>query len=181
MERCVRQTGLFAPVVLVGLALAGCGSSATGNAVPRAPREAAIPDRVADLCAGVAPAERERPFFFQQASIESVHELTAEMRSAKFGKVELRGAEIALRPSPAGTRHHTARVLRCHLAWHDAVALVDSTAFEDPLAVGSPDISIDETEAGLVMRIAGHDRAEGEEILRRAEALVASPTASARE
>jgi hypothetical protein len=145
------------------------------------PRKAAIPDRVAELCAGVAPAERERPFFLQQESIESVHELTGEMPSAKFGRVELRGAEIALRRDQVGTRHHTGRVLRCHLAWHDALGLVEASDFEDPLAVGSPDISIDETQSGLVMRIAGHDRAEGEEILRRAEALVAPPSLTVRE
>jgi hypothetical protein len=178
----MRHPGLFAPIALVGLALAGCGSSAVGPTGPRAPREAAIPDRVADLCAGISPSERERPFFLQQGSIESVRELTGETRSAKFGKVELRGAEIAFRHDAAvGTRNHTGRVLRCHLAWHDALGLVDSSDFEDPLAVGSPEISLDETEAGLVMRIAGRDRAEGEEILRRAEALVGQPSASARE
>ena len=179
MARHVRHPGLFAPIALVGLALAGCGT--VGPTGPRAPREAAIPDRVADLCAGISPTERERPFFLQQGSIESVRELTGESPAAKFGKVELRGAEIAFRRNDVSTRHHTGRVLRCHLAWHDVLGLVDSSDFEDPLAVGSPDISIDETEAGLVLRIAGHDRAEGEEILRRAEALVAERSASARE
>jgi hypothetical protein len=168
-------------MALFGLALAGCGSAAVGPTAPRGAREAVIPDRIADLCAGISPAERERPFFLQQESIEAVRELTGEAPSAKFGKVELRGAEIAFRRNAAGTRHQTGRVLRCHLAWHDVLGLVDSNAFEDPLAVGSPNISLDETEAGLVMRIAGHDRAEGEEILRRAEALVARPSASARE
>jgi hypothetical protein len=171
-----RFAGLFAPVAVLVGALVGCSSSPA----PRAARSQAVPDRVAELCAGVPQAEWERPYFLQQDGIEAVRELAGEQRSSKFGKLELRGAEIAVRPSAEGTRHRISRLLRCHLAWHDAVGFSDTESFEDPLSVGLPEVSIDETQAGFVMRIAGHDQAEGEEILRRAEALI-SPSASARE
>jgi hypothetical protein len=135
-------------------------------------------DEVAELCAGVPQAERERPYFLQPGGIETVRELTGEQRFTKFGGAELRGAEIAVRPATQETRHRVARVLRCHVAWHDAMLFANT--FDDPLRVGHPDISFDETDRGLVIRIAGHDREQGEEILRRAEALLA-PTTAARD
>jgi hypothetical protein len=67
------------------------------------------------------------------------------------------------------TRHTAARVLRCYLA--DPVGLAFREGFEDPLLVGVPLVSLDRTSDGLVLRIAGRDGAQGEEILRRAEQL----------
>jgi hypothetical protein len=135
-----------------------------------------VSDAVAELCAGVPEAERERPYFLQPGGITTVRELTGDQRVSKFAGSELRGAEIALRATPGGTRHRLGRFLRCHIAWHDAMVL--SGDFEDPLGVGQPDISFYEAERGLVIRIVGHDREQGVEILRRAEALLRPSTAA---
>jgi hypothetical protein len=154
--------------------LAGCAS--------RVPVATSAPvrvsDEVAELCAGVPEAQRERPHFLQRDGIEAVRELTGDERATKFAGTELRGAEIAVRARPDETRHRLARVLRCHMAWHDEMMFTGD--FDDPLRVGQPEISFDETERGLVIRIAGHDRQQGEEILRRAQALL-EPTSAARD
>jgi hypothetical protein len=162
--------------VLTLVAASACSSSPRAIAAP----QSAMSDEVADLCAGVPEAQRERPYFLRPSGIETVRELTGEQRMAKFAKSELRGAEIAVRAAPEETRQRVARVLRCHLAWQDTMLFSVNEGFEDPLRVGQPDISFDQTDRGLVIRIAGHDQAQGEEILRRAEALLA-PTATARD
>jgi hypothetical protein len=172
-----RIATLLRPVACVGVlvASAACGSSPRPVATP----SPAVSDEVADLCAGVPEAQRERPYFLRASGIETVRELTGEQRLTKFAKSELRGAEIEVRTAPEETRQRVARVLRCHIAWQDTMIFSMRARFEDPLRVGQPDISVDQTERGLVLRIAGHDRAQGEEILRRAEALL-TPAATAR-
>jgi hypothetical protein len=44
-------------------------------------------------------------------------------------------------------------------------------SFDDPLVVGTPEVSLAQTSDRIVLRIAGRDDAQGEEILRRAERL----------
>jgi hypothetical protein len=161
---CMRA---MAPLLL-GLAVGGCATRGP-SPVGIAP---AMSERVAELCAGVPETERARPYFLQGRGIAGVHELTRGQRHVKFAKSELRGVEIALRADPEETRHRADRLLRCHLVWREAVSLAADTLFDDPLTVGTPDVSLDETEGGIVLRIEGRDRAEGEEILRRAEALL---------
>jgi hypothetical protein len=168
MNSVARCLGAVA-VALVLAASSACSSAPTRAVAAPTP---VVSEEVAGLCAGVPDAERERPFFLQRSGIQSVRELTGPQRFTKFAKSEVRGAEIAVRPTAQETRHRVARVLRCHVAWQDALMFSMSERFEDPLRVGTPDISFDETERGLVIRIAGHDRAQGEEILRRAEALL---------
>jgi hypothetical protein len=164
--------------LVVGIAAvtvsSACGCSAQRPAV--ATPASGVSDEVAELCAGVPEGERARPYFLQPGGIENVRELTGEQRVSKFAGSELRGAEIALRATPGGTRHRLGRYLRCHIAWHDAMVLTDG--FEDPLRVGQPEISFYEAERGLVIRIVGHDREQGAEILRRAEALLEPSTAA---
>jgi hypothetical protein len=159
-------------VMMAASSVWGCSAQRPAVATPGLD----VSDAVAEMCAGVPESERERPYFLQPGGIESVRELTGDQRVSKFADSELRGAEIALRATPGGTRHRLSRFLRCHIAWHDALMI--TTGFEDPLRVGQPDISFYEAERGLVIRIVGHDRVQGEEILRRAEALLAPSTAA---
>jgi hypothetical protein len=113
--------------------------------------------------------EQERPSFLREDAIEAVRPIKAEGSILKSSD-ELRGAEIVLRPQPTVTKHWVTRVLRCHLA--DPVGLAMREEFEDPLVVGRPSrVSLEETGDRIVLRIAGRDGPEGEEILRRAEQL----------
>jgi hypothetical protein len=166
-------------VVLV----AGAAATACSGSAPRtvATPSSSLSDRVAELCAGVPEEQRERPYFLQQSGIAAVRELTGEQHFVKFSHAELRGAEIAVRASPEATRHRVTRLLRCHLAWHEALGFAASERFDDPLTAGTPQVSFEETGAGLVIRIAGHDRAQGEEILRRAKTLLYPAAAAARD
>jgi hypothetical protein len=158
---------------LLGTAALACsvGCTAGTRAGDGAARFAAIPssDRAADLCAGLPAPEQERPSFLRENGIESVRPVRAERAAIKFAPSELRGAEIVLRPDPSLTKHWVTRVLRCHLA--DPVALAVRSRFDDPLVVGAPEVSLDQTSDRIVLRIAGRDTAQGEEILRRAELL----------
>jgi hypothetical protein len=124
---------------------------------------------------------RERPFFFRPAGIEDIRELRGEQHNAKFGREELRGVEITVRNGPGITRYKVTRELRCHAAWRDAVGLEVAGTFENPLTVGVPTISFEDTAAGLIIRIEGHDEAEGEEILRRAQGLLDTTSVAAAE
>jgi hypothetical protein len=126
-------------------------------------------DRAADLCAGLPEPEQEHPSFLREAWIEDVRPVVAERSPIKFRSPELRGAEIVLRPDPSVTKHWISRVLRCHLA--DPIGLAIRASFDDPLVVGTPTISLAQTSDRIVLRIAGRDGAQGEEILRRAERL----------
>jgi hypothetical protein len=147
----------------------GCGAHADASLVHTGLAPVATSDRAGDLCAGLSEVEQERPSFLRPEGIESIRPVTAERPDVKFAVPELRGAEIVLRPGTAVTKHWVVRVLRCHLA--DPVALALSGRFEDPLVVGAPAVSLDDTSDRVVLRIAGRDGAEGEEILRRAEQL----------
>ncbi len=164
---------------LVGtlIGTAGC-SSATAQVAPR-PSAGVVPERVGELCAGVPTGDRERPFFFRRTGIDGVREVVGGRRNAKFGREELRGVEIAVRSAPGVTRHQVTRVLRCHAAWRDALGLDVAGTFEDPLTVGVPEISFDETQTGVIIRIEGHNQAQGEEILRRAQSLLDTSSVAA--
>jgi hypothetical protein len=148
-------------------ALGGCSTRLAQQDPPAhvAPRVAS--DRAAELCAGVPQSEWDRPSFLQPGGIDAVRPVMG--RSSIKLVEELRGAEILVRSNPARTKHWIARVLRCHLA--DPVALAFREGFEDPLTVGVPSVSIEQGDSGVTIQITGHDAAEGQEILRRAERL----------
>ncbi len=167
------RTGQWASIgPLAALAL-GCGA-ASGN--PGAP---SAPERVAALCAGVPAPEIERPSVLQATEIEGVRALMGERRYLKYAVPELRGADIVVRSTPSRTRQWVTRVVLCHVAWLEAPAYGFRESDADPLAVGAPDVSFADTESGFVIRIAGHDHAEGEEILRRARRLTEPPVGTA--
>ena len=168
-------------LVAATLALGGAaGCSATNTAAqPVRPVAQAVPERVGELCAGVPTGERERPFFFRPSGVEGVREVSGSPRNVKFGREELRGIEITVRSAPGVTRHKVTRALRCYAAWRDALGLDLAGSFEDPLTVGVPEVSLSETQAGIVIRIEGHAQAEGEEILRRARVLLETRSVAA--
>lgn len=157
-------------LALAALASASLGCSAVAGTSAPAPRAAALPasDRAADLCAGLPTPEQEHPSFLSEAWIEEVRPVVADDASMKF-RSELRGAEIVLRPHPTVTKHYVTRVLRCHLA--DPIGVAMNASFDDPLVVGTPEVSLAQASDRIVLRIAGRDDAQGEEILRRAERL----------
>jgi hypothetical protein len=157
----------------LGVALAGASGACASPMAPVVGHPAAAPDftsdRAADLCAGLSSPERERPSFLRQQGIEAVRPLEGGHSAEGSFASEVRGAEIYVRPSPDVTRSVVVRALRCHLA--DPIALALREPFEDPLLVGTPHVSLESSAEGIVIRIAGHDGIEGQEILRRAEGL----------
>jgi hypothetical protein len=162
-RRALRATAVFAGM------LVAC-------AEPRVASPAEAQARVAELCAGLSEADRARPVYFRSSEIVSVRPFIGEHKYIKFTEPELRGAEIHERPAPGTTRQAVASAVRCHMAWREAAGAAPQTDYEDPVAVGTPDVAFSETETTFVVRIAGHDEAQGEEILRRARLLVdASP------
>jgi hypothetical protein len=128
----------------------------------------AIEQRETAACMGIPREERERPVFLQGAALEGVRPVTGERRFIKTTVQELRGADIIVQAQLGMTKQWLARIVRCHLARHDVLGSGLRESFEDPLLAGVPEVSFDETETGFVVRIRGHDKVEGEEILRRA-------------
>ena len=159
--------------LVMGIALSsasGACSAQVDSSPPRSPVTSEIgSDRAAELCAGLPQPEMERPYFLRQGGIEEVRPFRGGHSTLKPANDDLRGADIFVRPSPELTRTTLARMLRCHLA--DPVSLAFRESFEDPLLVGTPRVSLEQSPEGFVIRIAGHDGAEGQEILRRAERL----------
>jgi hypothetical protein len=140
--------------------LAGAGCTA-----PRA--QPAVP--IEDLCQGITAAEADRPSFLTAATVSGIRPFMGQHQYIKFTEPELRGAEISVRSSPGMTKQWLARTLRCHAAREGA----SGTSPADPFVVGgSPDVVVLETDIGFVIRVAGHDKSEGLEILRRANLLV---------
>lgn len=136
----------------------------------------ALLEREAEVCAGVAEADRAHPPFLLPVAIDAVRPAMGERRLVKSFVKELRGAELTIRATAGLTKQWLAREVRCHLAWHDVVGRRAHEPFEDPFLVGTPMVSFDEVEMGFVIRIVGNDKAEGSEILRRAW-LVATSSA----
>jgi hypothetical protein len=168
-SRAAKKCGLLA-VVALAMSTTGCTAPLAVSARARPEAASAFEsDRAAYLCAGFSSLDQVRPAFLRQSQIEAVRPLHEAPSSARLPDREVRGAEIHVRPSPALTRSSVARALRCHLA--DPVALALREPFEDPLLVGTPRVSLESSQDGLVIRITGHDGAEGQEILRRAEGL----------
>lgn len=160
--------------------VAGFAASAHGCATSVQPEHPhATPEAVAQLCAGIPEAERERPSCMRPDGIAGVRPLMGEHHYIKFSEPELRGAEIAVAASPGTTKQWIARVTRCHMAWADVLGAAAREPYEDPLLAGQPEVSFAETETGFVVRIAGRNKAEGEEILRRAQLLTESLRADA--
>jgi hypothetical protein len=159
----------FLGVVLLLAASVACRSQPTQVGARPAAAADFSSDRVSELCAGLSSPERERPSFLRRQAIEAVRPLEAGHSTAGLFANGVRGAEIRVRPSPDLTRNVVVRSLRCHLA--DPIALALREPFEDPLLVGTPQVSLESSTDGIIIRIAGHDGVEGQEILRRAEGL----------
>jgi hypothetical protein len=133
----------------------------------------ATPDEVASACAGVPDVERDHPSMLQRPELEGVRESMGEQRYIKFSRQELRGAELLVRPTPGVSRQWIARVIRCHVAYSDLPGAAAPRIMPDPLLVDEANVTFDETETAFVIRIQGTNKTEGEEILARAQRLVA--------
>jgi hypothetical protein len=137
----------------------GCGAvSATDPAVSA--RQAA------DLCAGIPEGEAETLRFLAPSTVMGVSPFMGEHRYIKFSEPELRGADIYLRSTPGMTRQWLSRIVQCHAALRGTQGPRDE---DDPFVLGLSDVSVLETDIGFVIRLAGRDRHEGAEILRRAQ------------
>jgi hypothetical protein len=170
MSLCAgKKCGLLARLALALSTTACTAPLAAGERTRPQAASAFGSDRAAYLCAGFSSLDQVRPPFLRQNQIEAVRPLHEAPSSVRLPDSEVRGAEIHVRPSPTLTRSSVVRALRCHLA--DPVALALREPFEDPLLVGTPRVSLESSQDGLVIRITGHDDAEGQEILRRAEGL----------
>jgi hypothetical protein len=109
----------------------------------------------------------------QPPELEGVRKSMGERRFIKYSVQELRGAELLVRPSPGISRQWIARVIRCHVAYHDLAGAGVPETPADPLFVDDAEISFGETDTSFFIRIQGSTMSEGEEILARAQRLVA--------
>jgi hypothetical protein len=151
---------------------AGCAAALVSCQGARPARPVATPEQVARMCAGVPEAERAHPSVLQPPELEDVRGATGERRLIKMTVQELRGADLLVRASPGLTKQWIARVVRCHVAYSDLSTAAGGEASPDPLLVDQAELSFDETETGFLIRIRGSSKAEGEEILARAQRLV---------
>jgi hypothetical protein len=129
-------------------------------------------DREESICVGLPEADRAHPPFLSWAALDGVRPVMGERRLVKSSVQEVRGAQLIVRATAGMTRQWLARQVRCHIAWHDVVGPRAPDGLDDPFMVGAPEISFDEAETGFIIRVQGTDKAEGEEILRRALRLV---------
>jgi hypothetical protein len=142
-------------------------------------RHPATPDEVASLCAGIPDSERDHPSALQPPELEAVRSAMGERRLIKLTVPELRGAELLVRPNPGVSKQWLTRVVRCHVAYHDIAGPRLQESSPDPLVVDGSEITVDDTDTSFVIRIKGANKAEGQEILARAQRLVSStPSAS---
>jgi hypothetical protein len=148
-------------------------------AEPKVVSPAEAQQHLDEFCAGVPEADRARPIYFRSTEIAGVRPYIGERKYIKFTEPELRGAEIVERPATGTTRQAVASAVRCHIAWRDSLGPAAQTDYEDPIAVGTPAVSFSETETAFIVRIAGSDEKQGEEILRRARLLVGVSSAVA--
>jgi hypothetical protein len=162
---------LAAAAGLVGAVLLDCDPS------ERTPATSAGPFGVT-ACADISLAERQRPTYYQANAIDAVVPFMGVHQVIKFTEPELRGADIVVRATAGLTKQWITRVVGCHLAYCSQPDAEAGACADDPLRVGSPTLSFDETPTAFVIRIAGRDSEEGEEILRRARLLV-DPAVSA--
>ncbi len=128
----------------------------------------------ATACADIPLPERQRPTYYQATAIDAVVPFMGVHQFIKFTEPELRGADIVVRATAGLTKQWITRVLGCHLAYCGQPGAEPGACAEDPLLVGSPTLSFNETPTAFVIRIAGRDSDEGHEILRRARFLVES-------
>jgi hypothetical protein len=173
-----RPSGSFWPAFDARSAAIAAGFAALVSlGVPACARPAvhhvATPDEVASACAGVPDVERDHPSMLQPPELEGVRESMGEQRYIKFTRQELRGAELLVRPTPGVSRQWIARVIQCHVAYQDLPGAGVPEASADPFRVDEANITFGETDTSFVIRIQGANKAEGEEILARAQRLVA--------
>jgi hypothetical protein len=128
---------------------------------------------MADLCAGIPEGEAETLRFFAPNTLMGVRPFMGEHRYIKFTEPELRGADIHLRSTPGMTKQWLSRMLRCHAAIRSSQAPSDE---DDPFVLGLSDVLVLETEIGFVIRVAGQNKQEGDEILRRAQVYLSRRT-----
>lgn len=118
-----------------------------------------------EACRGVVVGERdEAPW---GSGVESVRALR-ERDPRNLGSL-LRGAEIEVVAAPGLTRAWLERRARCHAARHRTGVLPDAAS--DPLAVGAPEIEVEEAGPSLVVIVRGGSTDDNREILLRARAL----------
>ena len=166
---------------IIGFVAFAAAAVAVGCGTASSPAEAPLSaEQVADLCANVGDDEARSPSFLATANVSGVRPFMGEHQYIKFTEPELRGADILLRSSPGLTRQWVSRVLHCHVARHGFAGTTAPDSVADPFVLETrPDLVVLETQTGFVVRVAGHDRGEGVEILRRAKLLVYGPAAPA--
>jgi hypothetical protein len=164
-----RALAASATVIVFAGVLADCDP-------PDRPATTAAPFGAA-ACADIPEGERQRPTYYNATAIDAVVPFMGVHQFIKFTEPELRGADIVVHATAGLTKQWIARVLGCHLGYCSQAGADPGACAEDPLRVGSPTVSFDDTTTAFVIRIAGRNSDEGEEILRRARLLVdARPT-----
>jgi hypothetical protein len=132
----------------------------------------ALKDAEARACVGVPAMDRDMSPFDRREDIASVKPLE-EATTLPKGSTTVVGATVTFRAVPGMTAQWFQRVVDCHLARNAALGHVVPEMPSCPLVPKGVTASVSPTSDGFAVAIRGSDAAAAEEVLRRANGLVA--------
>jgi hypothetical protein len=133
----------------------------------------ALRDAEARACVGLTDADRDMSPFMHREDIASVQELVTKTTVGKSTSPRQVGAVVALRAVPGLTAQWLQRVVDCHLARNAALGHNVPEMPYCPLVPNGVAATVAPTATGFAVEVRSDDTAVAQEILRRAQGLVA--------
>jgi hypothetical protein len=133
----------------------------------------ALRDAEARACIGLTDADRDMSPFAHREDIASVQELVTKSTGGKSQFSRKTGALVVIRAVPGLTQQWLQRVIDCHLARNAALGHDLAEMPHCPLVPNGVTASVAPTETGFAVSVQSDDPVVAQEILQRAQSLVA--------
>jgi hypothetical protein len=134
---------------------------------------AALRDAEARACVGLADRDRDMSPFQHREDIASVEPLNGYAGSSRGAAQRLLGATITFRAVPGMTTQWLQRIVDCHIARNAALGHDLPEMGYCPLVPNHVSATVREAQGGFAVAVRSEDIATAQEILKRAQGLVA--------
>ena len=133
----------------------------------------ALRDAEAQACAGLSDADRDMSPFHHRADILSVEPLLSKAVSSRDQYTKREGAIVTFRAVPGLTAEWLQRIVDCHVARNAALGNDVPEMPYCPLVPKGVHATVSSVRGGFAIAIRADDVGGAEDVLRRANALVA--------
>jgi hypothetical protein len=172
----VARMGVASRVLAIaGLGAIGCAGTMSSESSLTPAQLAQVAD---NACAGVPATLRQEGLLAYRSNIANAVPLTEGVAVGKAKVDHTRGELVALRATPNMSVPWLGRVNSCHVALAQA-GQVNAAGVADPFVVPGTTVRIEETYTGYLVTIHATSDEVASDVVQRANAMLASPSAPA--